>query len=74
MVRYDAALPLSQRLGRRIKKFFGRKPPHVAQWLAAGDSYGTAFSLLQTYAQPLLNLVTSEEFLAGERSGLPFLR
>jgi hypothetical protein len=43
-------------------------------WLAAGDSYGTAFSLLQTYAQPLLNLVTSEEFLAGERSGLPFLR
>jgi hypothetical protein len=46
----------------------------VEQWKSVGNNYNTAFGLLQTYSKSLLNLVTFEEFLNGERMGSPLLR
>ncbi|MEP7029541.1 MAG: hypothetical protein ABI830_01265 [Pseudolabrys sp.] len=46
----------------------------VSQWKRAGKDYDAAFTLLQTHAKPLLNLVTVAEFLNGERNDSPLLR
>jgi hypothetical protein len=40
----------------------------------SGKDYIAAFNLLQAHAKPLLNLVSVDEFLTGERNSLPVLR
>lgn len=46
----------------------------VSQWKQIGDDFDAAFRLLQAHAGPLLNLVTVDEFLNGERNSSPVLR
>jgi hypothetical protein len=42
--------------------------------MGAGKDYDAAFNLLQAHTGPLLNLVTADEFLTGERNISPVLR
>lgn len=44
------------------------------QWRQVRSDEAAAFRLLRAQATSLLNLVTVDEFLAGERSGAPVLR
>jgi hypothetical protein len=44
------------------------------EWQRVGKDEAAAFRLLKAHAKSLLNLVTVEEFLAGERNGAPVLR
>ena len=46
----------------------------LQEWRRAGKDDVAAFRLLKVHAKSLLNLVTVEEFLAGERKGAPVLR
>lgn len=46
----------------------------MRQWKRAGNEPATSFQLLQKFSQQLLNLVTVDEFLTGERDGAPVLR
>jgi hypothetical protein len=46
----------------------------IRQWKRAGVDYDAAFRLLQEHASSLLNLVTVDAFLQGERDDLPVLR
>jgi Methyltransferase domain len=46
----------------------------IHEWKWAGKDEAASFRLLKAHAKALLNLVTVEEFLAGERNGAPVLR
>ena len=66
-------------LRRMAQKFLlsalpGKSGNLVRQWERTGKDYDAAFHMLQGYSKRLLNLVTLDEFLAGERAGSPVLR
>lgn len=46
----------------------------LQEWRRVGKDDVAAFRLLKAHTKSLLNLVTVEEFLAGERKGAPVLR
>ena len=75
VIRHNVSLSAFQRIARRASRMMTRDDRrHVAeQWMRAGNDDAT-FKLLQAYSKPLLNLVTVDEFLTGERNGLPVLR
>jgi hypothetical protein len=76
VIRQDASLPVLQRLARRASKMIAcdDRGRLVRQWMRAGNDYDATFELLQAHSKPLLNLVTVDEFLTGERNGSPVLR
>lgn len=76
VIRRNVSLPVFQRIARRVLRMIARDDRrYVArQWLRAGNDYDATFKLLQAYSKPLLNLVSVNEFLTGERNGSPVLR
>lgn len=77
VIRCAISLPVWQGLVRRVSRMIARDARGVVvrQWMRlAKDDYDAAFNLLQAHAKPLLNLVTVDEFLAGERNDTSVLR
>jgi hypothetical protein len=76
VIRRNVNLSTFQRIARRALRMIARddRGSVVGQWMRAGNDYGAAFNLLQVHSKPLLNLVTIDEFLTGERNGSPVLR
>ena len=76
VIRRNVSLSAFQRIARRALRMITRddRDDVVRQWMGAGKDYDAAFSLLQAHAGPLLNLVTADEFLTGERNISPVLR
>ena len=76
VIRRNASLSMVQRIVRRALRMIAHDDrSYVAkQWMRAGNDYDAAFKLLQMHSGPLLNLVTVDEFLAGERNNSPVLR
>ena len=76
VIRRNASLSIFQRMVRRASRMMRRddRVDVVRQWKGIGKNYDMAFNLLQAHAGPLLNLVTADTFLAGERSGTPVLK
>lgn len=76
VIRHAASLPALQRLARHVSRMMTRdtRDAVAGQWMRVGKDYDGAFNLLQAHAKPLLNLVTADEFLAGERNDSPVLR
>jgi hypothetical protein len=52
----------------------GNRSRLLREWRRVGKDDAAAFRLLKAQTKSLLNLVTVEEFLAGERNGSPVLR
>lgn len=75
VIRRYSSLSSSQRMAGRAS----RTAPHddkrnvVGQWMGVGNDYNAAFNLLTAHAGTLLNLVTVDEFLNGERNNSPVL-
>jgi hypothetical protein len=70
---------LMSRLPRIASRALGRigggnRSRLLHEWRRVGKDDAAAFRLLKAHAKSLLNLVTVEEFLAGERKGAPVLR
>ena len=76
VIRRNVSLSALQRMARRVSRMVARDDRrYVAeQWMRAGNDYDATFKLLQAHFKPLLNLVTVDEFLTGERNGSPVLR
>jgi hypothetical protein len=76
VIRRNVSLSLFQRMARRASRMMRRddRAGVVRQWKGTGKNYDAAFNLLQAHAGPLLNLVTADAFLAGERSRAPVLK
>ncbi|MBI3702437.1 MAG: hypothetical protein HY244_00965 [Rhizobiales bacterium] len=76
VIRRYAILTALQRIAHRASRIIAREDRQDAtrHWVHAGDDFDATFKLLQAYSKPLLNLVTVEEFLTGERNGWPVLR
>lgn len=76
VIRQNVSLSTFQRIARRALRMITRddRGDVVRQWMGAGKDYDAAFNLLQAHSRPLLNLVTVDEFLIGERSGSPVLK
>jgi hypothetical protein len=76
VIRRNVSLSTFQRIARRPLGMIARdeRGPVVKQWMQAGKDYCAAFNLFQAHAKPLLNLVSVDEFLTGERNSSPLLR
>ena len=76
VIRRNVGLSTFQRIARRASGMIARddRGDVVRQWMDAGKDYDAAFNLLQAHAKPLLNLVSADEFLTGERNSSPVLR
>ena len=76
VIRRNVSLSVFQRIARRASRMIARDDRRyvAGQWMRAGDDYDATFKLLQAHSKPLLNLVTVDEFLTGERNGSPVLR
>jgi hypothetical protein len=76
VIRRNVSLSAFQRIARRASRMMTRDDRRrvVEQWMRAGNDYDATFRLLQACSKPLLNLVTVDEFLTGERNGSPVLR
>jgi hypothetical protein len=71
--------PFVSRLSRIAYRALGtiwpdRRTRLLHAWRRVGKDQAAAFRLLRTHAASLLNLVTVEEFLAGERNSTSVLR
>jgi len=76
VIRSAASLSAFQRIARRALRMIPRadRDHIVGQWMCAGNDYDATFGILHAHSKPLLNLVTVEEFLTGERNGSSVLR
>jgi hypothetical protein len=76
VIRRDASLSVFRRIARRASRMIARDDRRyvAGQWMRAGNDYDAIFKLLQVHSKLLLNLVTVDEFLTGERNGSPVLR
>ncbi len=71
--------PLVSRLRRTVHRALGMigrdsRSRLLHEWRRVSKDEAAAFRLLRAQATSLLNLVTVDEFLAGERNGAPVLR
>jgi hypothetical protein len=76
VIRRNVSLSTFQRIARHALRMIARdnRGDVVRQWMDAGKDYDAAFNQLQAHAKPLLNLVSADEFLTGERNSSPLLR
>ena len=75
VIRRNSSLCSSQRMAGRALRMAPRddKRHVVGQWMRVGKDYDAAFNLLAAHSITLLNLVTVDEFLNGERNNSPVL-